>query len=71
MVSDVSYTNLVYIFKLDIKYEMYLRHLGHNGVCHKHVDGPGAAHPHQLGHGVEQGEAGVGQVVNQQHLNIN
>ena len=36
----------------------------------KHVDCPGPAHPHQLCHRVQEGEAGVRQVVDQQHLEI-
>ena len=49
-------------------YNDHLWHLGHHGVGDKHVDGPGAAHPDQLRHGVEEGEAGVRQVVYQDDL---
>ena len=48
--------------------EEVLGHLTHHSVGHEHVDTPGAPHPHQLGHGVEEGEAGVRQVVYQDHL---
>ena len=46
----------------------YLRHLRHDSVRGEDVDRPGAAHPHQLRHGVEEREAGVRQVVYQDDL---
>ena len=48
--------------------EEVLWHLTHHCVGHEHVDGLGAADPDQLGDGVEEGEAGVGQVVYQDDL---
>ena len=48
--------------------EQLLRHLTQHGVRHADEDSPGAAKPHQLAHCVLQGEAGVGQVVDQDNL---
>ena len=51
-------------------YLCHLGHLWHHGVGDEHVDGAGPAHPDQLRDGVQEGEAGVGQVVNQEHLGL-
>ena len=54
--------------QLKISNISHLRHLGEDSVRDKHIDCPGPAHPHQLCHRVQEGEAGVRQVVDQQHL---
>ena len=48
--------------------EEILWHLTHHCVCHEHVDVLGPPDPHQLGDGVEKGEASVRQVVYQDDL---